>query len=193
MVAGLVEADVAVMADAKQLDVHAAPVLDLALVGFAHGGDVGGQTIGDDGIFGLDGNVVKQVFLHEAAVALRVVGRKTLVLVEVCGANARKVELASLFAGDQLAVQWQRGRAGGKAHDAGGLGVDDSLKFVGSRLSHFFGCFDFDDIQVQHFDRSLLLISVWILFLPVPRVAAHIDEIFSAFQPSTSKLLAGSA
>ena len=56
--------------------------------------------------------------------------------------------------------------------------IRDSLKFVGSRLSHFFGRFDFDDIQVQHFDLSLLLISVWILFLPVPRVAAHINEIF---------------
>ena len=49
---GLVEADVPVMADAKQLDVHAAPVLDPALVGFAHGGDVRGQAIGNDGVFG---------------------------------------------------------------------------------------------------------------------------------------------
>ena len=31
-----------------------------------------------------------------------------------------------------------------------GLAADDRLKFVSSGLSHFFGCFHFDDIQVQH-------------------------------------------
>ena len=114
MVAGLVEADVPVVTETEQLDVHAAPVFDPTLVGFAHGGDVGGKAVRDNGVFGLDGNVVKQVFLHEAAVALRVVGRKTLVLVEVCGADARKVELACLFTRDQLTVERQRRRAGSK-------------------------------------------------------------------------------
>ena len=105
MVARLVEADVSVVPDAEQLNVHAAPVLDLALVGFAHGRDVRGQTIGDDGVFGFDGNVVKQVFLHEAAVALRVVGRETLVFIEIGRAHAGKINETCLLAGDEFPVQ----------------------------------------------------------------------------------------
>ena len=70
MIARLVEADVAVVADAEQLDIHAAPVLDLPLVRLAHGGDIRGQAVGNDGVFGLDGNMVKQIFLHEPAVSL---------------------------------------------------------------------------------------------------------------------------
>ena len=75
MVAGFVKADVPIMPESEQLNVHAAPVLELMLISFAHGRDVGGQTVRDDGIFGLDGNMVEQIFLHEAAVALRLVGR----------------------------------------------------------------------------------------------------------------------
>lgn len=40
MVTRLVEADVPVMADAEQLDIHAAPILDLPLIGQAHRGDI---------------------------------------------------------------------------------------------------------------------------------------------------------
>ena len=75
MVAGFVKADMPVVAETEQLNVHAAPVLELMLISFAHGRDVGGQTVRDDGILGLDGNMVEQIFLHEAAVALWLVGR----------------------------------------------------------------------------------------------------------------------
>ena len=109
MVAGLVEADVTVVADAEQLDIHAAPVLDFALIGLAHGGDVGGEAVGDDGVLGLDGDMVKQIFLHEAAIALRMAGRKAFILVQIGRANARKINQTSLFAGDELTIQRQRG------------------------------------------------------------------------------------
>lgn len=46
MIARLVEADVPVMADAEQLDIHAAPILDLPLIGQAHRGDIRGQAVG---------------------------------------------------------------------------------------------------------------------------------------------------
>ena len=52
MVAGFVKADVSIVPETEQLNVHAAPVLDLMLISFAHGRDVGGQTVRDDGIFG---------------------------------------------------------------------------------------------------------------------------------------------
>ena len=50
MVAGFVKADMPVVAETEQLNVHAAPVLDLMLISFAHGRDVGCQTVRDDGM-----------------------------------------------------------------------------------------------------------------------------------------------
>ena len=62
--------------NAEQLDIYAAPVFNLALIGL-HMEGYRGQAVGHDGVFPVDGDMVKQVFLHEAAVALRMIGRKT--------------------------------------------------------------------------------------------------------------------
>ena len=139
----------AVVADAEQLDIHAAPVFDLALIRLAHGRDIGGKAVGNDGVLRLDGNMVKQIFLHEPAVTLRMVGCKALVLVKIGRAHTAEIDQPGLFAGDQLTIQRQRG-AGGKTDNAGGLGMDDGFKFIGSSLAHFFRGLYFDDIQVQH-------------------------------------------
>ena len=72
--------------------------------------------------------MVKQIFLHKPAVALRMVGGKALVLVQIGRAHTAEIDQTGLFAGDQLAVQRQRGRAGGKTDDAGRLGMDDGFK-----------------------------------------------------------------
>ena len=75
MVTRLVEADVPVVANAEQLDIYAAPVFNLALIRPAHGGDIVSKAVRNDSVLRFDGDMVKQVFLHEAAVALRVGGR----------------------------------------------------------------------------------------------------------------------
>ncbi|MFR1990367.1 MAG: hypothetical protein ACLS3C_10025 [Oscillospiraceae bacterium] len=70
MVTRLVEADVPVVANAEQLDIYATPVFNLALIRPAHGGDIVSKAVRNDSVLRFDGDMVKQVFLHEPAVSL---------------------------------------------------------------------------------------------------------------------------
>ena len=88
----LVEANVPVVADAQQLQVDAAAGAYLPLVVGEHCLGIGGHAIGHARVLRADVDVVKEVLLHEAAVALRVVGGKPLVFVEVERAHLGKVD-----------------------------------------------------------------------------------------------------
>ena len=143
----LVEADVAIVADAQQLNVHAAAIGDLALIIGKHGLRVGGEAVRHVGVLRLDVDVVKEVLLHKAAVALRMVGSKALVLVEVEGAHAGEVYAALLAAGDELAVERQGRGAGRQAQHAGGPGLDLQFKKVRGKAADVFGGIENDHLD----------------------------------------------
>ena len=79
--AGLVEGDVAVLADARHEQVDAAGSLDLGLVLDALGLEVGRVAVQDVDVAGVDVHVREEVLPHERVVALRVVPRDADVLV----------------------------------------------------------------------------------------------------------------
>lgn len=79
--AGLVEGDVAVLADAGEEEVDAAGGLDLGLVGDALGLQVGRVAVEDVDVVGVDVYVGEEVLPHEGVVALGVVPRDPDVLV----------------------------------------------------------------------------------------------------------------
>ena len=150
MVGGLVEADVAVVANAQQLQVHPAPLLNLLLISLAHGRHVLGLAVGNDGVLGLDVHMIEQVLLHEVPVALGMVPGQALVLVQVGGTNPGKINLTGLAALHQLPVQGQGAGTGSQAQNTGGLGLDQGLEQVGSDLAHLLRVLDFDNSCVNH-------------------------------------------
>lgn len=83
--------------------------------------------------------MVKQIFLHEAAEALRMIRRKPLVFVKIDGAHARKIQNTLLFPPDQLPIKGERGGAGCKAQYAVWLCLHDGLNDIRCRASRFFG------------------------------------------------------
>jgi hypothetical protein len=109
--AGLVEGDVAVAADAENLEVDAAGVLDPLLVLPAMDLEIERPAIGHVGAFGVDIDVVEQVLLHEGPVALRMSGAQADVFVQIEGRYLREVEPFFLVQPDQLAVGAQRAAA----------------------------------------------------------------------------------
>ena len=94
--------------------------------------------------------MVEQVLLHEAAVALGMVGGQTLVLVQIHGADPGEVDKPRLFTGDQLPVQGNRGGAGGQAQHAGGLGADQLLKTVSGQTGGVLRRPGLENVEVQH-------------------------------------------
>lgn len=83
--AGLVEGDVAVLADAGEEEVDAAGAPDLGLVLDALGLEVGGVAVEDVDAGRADVDVLEEVLPHEGVVALRVVPGDADVLVHVEG------------------------------------------------------------------------------------------------------------
>ena len=138
------------MAKSQQLEVYAAPVLDGPLIGHAHGLHILRQAVRHQGVLRTDGDVVKQILLHEVPVALGMVGGKALVLIQIHRPHAGKVQKARLLPRRQLAVQGNRGGAGGQAQHAGGLGGQDLLKLIRRQTAHLRGGLRLQYLQVQH-------------------------------------------
>ena len=120
----LVEADVAGAADAEDLHVDAAGLLDEQLVpravvlGLLRRRGAGGDV---DVLVG-DVDVVEERLPHPAVVGVRVVGRHRVVFVEVEGDDAGEVQAVLAVQPDQLAVQPDGGGAGRQAQDGGPTG-----------------------------------------------------------------------
>ena len=113
--AGLVEADVAVRADAEDLDVDATVGLDGLVVGGSAGLEVIAPAVG--AVCRTLGHVdeVDEVAVDEVRVALVVVAGQAHVLVEVVGANLGKGDLTGLVAAHELRVELQRRGTRGQA------------------------------------------------------------------------------
>lgn len=91
--AGLVEGDVAVLADAGQEEVDAAARLDGVFVGDALGLEVGRVAVEDVHVGGVDVDVGEEVLPHEGVVRLGMVARDAHVLVHVEGDDIFKRNL----------------------------------------------------------------------------------------------------
>ena len=94
VVIGLVEADVAVVANAEQLQIGIAGGSDDLIVLRAGSGGVGVGTVGHMRVVQVDVDVIEEVLTHEVVIALGIVVRKAAILVQVVGADLGKVDVA---------------------------------------------------------------------------------------------------
>ena len=101
----------AVGADAEHLDVDAAGCFDLRLIRRAVRRNILCQAIGYMRVGQIQIQVVEELFFHEPAVGLRMVGGEPVVLIEVEGAHPAEVESVTVGL-DQRLVK-ERGRAAG--------------------------------------------------------------------------------
>ena len=113
--AGLVERDVSVAADAEHLDVDAAGLLDLGLVGLALLRRILGESVEDVGVGELDVDLLEEVLVHEVAVALVVRAGEPVVLVEVPALHLLVGDLLRLDGLGHLVVHEDGRRAGREA------------------------------------------------------------------------------
>ena len=107
---GLVEGDVAVLADAAHEEVDAPGLDDAGLVVGALLRQVVGVAVEDVDVLGLDVDVLEEVVPHERMVAFGMLLGKSHVLVHVERDDIPERHLAGLVAADQLLVGFQRGR-----------------------------------------------------------------------------------
>lgn len=131
----LVEADVAIRADAQDLNVDAADFLDSPLIPIAERPIVAGGTGGNVDVLPGNVDVLKEVLVHEVMVALRVVGHQAHILVEVEGRHLREVQSFFLVHAGQFLVQTQGARAGGQADHGVRLAVEDAGHFDGRQTT----------------------------------------------------------
>jgi hypothetical protein len=120
----LVEADVPRLPDAEELEVDPAGRADGGLVALGRRRDLLARPgpVGDVGVGGRDVDVVEEVLLHEAPVAVEARRRHRVVLVEVEGHDAREAEALLAVEPDELAVDADRGGAGGEPQDGASPG-----------------------------------------------------------------------
>jgi hypothetical protein len=147
--AGLVERQVAVAADAEDLEVDAAGLGELRLVGGTGGRHVG--RVGAVHAVGRQAQVVGQLAGDRGPVGLRVGGRQADVLVEQEGPHlvVRRAG-AGPVPRDQLGVRRHGGRAGGQPQHGRGAGADQCLDGVRGERSHLGVGGERDDL---HYER----------------------------------------
>ena len=143
------------MADAQKLKIDATALADLALVLGEHRLGIGGEAVRHMGVFRLDVDVVKKVFLHEAAIALLMIRRKPLVFVQIERAHAGKVDPPRLVAGNELTVERKGCGTGRQSQHAGGFGVDLQFKDICGKPSHVLRGFQRNHFDSRHFDSLL--------------------------------------
>ena len=152
----LVEAYVAIVADAQELQVDAAAIGDGALIGVEHRLRIGGEAVRHMRVARLYIYVVKELLLHKAAVTLRVAGGEAGVFVEVERAHAGKVHAPRPVAGNQRAIEGERRRAGGQPQHAGRPGGDLHRKEVGGEFPDALGGVQREHADTCHVSHSSL-------------------------------------
>ena len=118
--AGFVEPNVAVAADAEDLQIDSAAVTDALLVISTMGGDIVDIAVRNVYVAWVDINVPKQLIVHEGMVGLRVIDRQPDVFVEIEGPYPTPVEIHP----DQLPVETQRRTASRQAEDGIGFALN---------------------------------------------------------------------
>ena len=97
--------------------------------------------------------MVKEVVLHEVAVALVVGGGQTRILVQVHGTDLAEIQVAGLIARDQLLVHPDGGGPGGETQHAVGLQNNMGSQQAGSLPAH--GLIIFGDVDL-HVEKAPL-------------------------------------
>ena len=147
VVARLVEADVAVVADAQQLQVHTAQAADQRVVARTLGVHVLGHAVGQVG--GALGQVhmVKQIVVHEVVIALVVLPGQAQVFIQVHRAHTGKIHIALVVPVHQLHIRAHRAGTGGQAQHAVRLQDDLGRNQVGGLAAHIRIVFGAKDLQ----------------------------------------------
>ena len=151
MIRRLVEADVAVVADAEQLQVHAAERFDERFIAGGFRLEVLRKAVRHMRVRLVDVDVVEQVVVHEIAVAVRVVAGKPAVFVEVDRPHAGEVEEPLFAALDQFFVCADGRRARRKAEHAVGLQVHLRADHARGKRAHLLVGFDPHHAHRRHF------------------------------------------
>ena len=132
--ARFVEADVPGAANAQNLEVNTAAILDLLFVGGAVSGNFVAlhRAGGKIDVFRLHVDVVEQIGMHEIPVGFRMVAVQAAVFVQVEGDDVGKGEAFLLVHAHQLRIKRQGCGSGGKAQHHvpafGGAGTDGERK-----------------------------------------------------------------
>jgi len=130
-----VEANVAVSADAEELEVDAACCADFFLVAAAEFFGVRCHTVWDMDVFAIDVHMPEEVLVHERMVGLRMVGSDADVFVQIKRGDLRPIEVLL----DELFVEWHGGAASGEAKNRIGPGADEMGEEAGGHASGRFG------------------------------------------------------
>ena len=116
--ARFVEADVAIAAHAEQLHINSAYLGDNRVISAAAFVRIRRQAVRHKGACLVDVDMVKQVRVHEIAVALLIVRGKAAVFVQIDGGYPGKIQVALFIPLHQLLVGAHRRRAGRQAEHA---------------------------------------------------------------------------
>ena len=134
--ARLVEADVTIVADAQQLQVDAAHALDHIIIAGALSCGVQIGAVRQIDALRADVHQIKQVAVHKAPVALRMLSGQAAVLVQVDGGDFREVNVILVVPFHQLLVDAHGGAAGGQTQHAVGFHDDLRRDDVGGLAGH---------------------------------------------------------
>ena len=146
----LVKANVAIVANAQQLQIHAAQMLDDFIIVGALGSSIHvGAGRHMDG-FGADVDQVKQVAVHEGPVAFGMLAGQTAVFVQVDGVYFRKIKVALVVPFNQLFVGANGGAAGCQAQHAVGLHDDLCRDDIGRFAGHIIIIFCTNNFHGEH-------------------------------------------
>jgi len=115
--AGFIEADVAGAADTEQLEIDSAGAGDELLVLRAGGGGIRARdgAVGEMRALRVEIDMVEQVLAHEVVVALRLVGRDRVILVEIERDDIREAQALFLMEPHQFLVDVNRRGTGREA------------------------------------------------------------------------------
>jgi hypothetical protein len=142
-----IEGDVAVGADAQDLQVHPTGGADGVLVALAGGGNVGRQAVGALDGPGLEVHPRGELLVDDVGVPLRVSGVETDVLVEGERPGFGEGDLPGVMACGEVVVDRQRGGAGREAEDGIRGAVDQCGHGVRGELTGGVGVREDDDFH----------------------------------------------
>ena len=138
-----------IVADAEQLQIDAAERLNKALIAHSLLFKVICVAVRHMCVRLVDVHVVKEVVVHEIAVAVRVRTVQTAVFVKVYGAHFGKVQYAVLIALYKIFIGANRRRACCKAQHAVRLQKHLAADDAGCNGAHFFIGFRFDNTHLN--------------------------------------------
>ncbi|MPM89818.1 hypothetical protein SDC9_136933 [bioreactor metagenome] len=146
--ARLVEADVAVHADAQQL--HVDGFLGNRFAECRHVCVDITRALGNDGVLLVNVDVVKEVFVHKAAVALRMIRRQPHIFVEVDGVHAGEIKLPRFVCRNEVGIYALRRAARCEAKARIRLVADHVANHFCREFTGFCKVFGYNDVHVSY-------------------------------------------